>query len=65
MVSGEVPLVVSWLQPAEVPGSEDKERGVPVPKVVAPFIKVMVPPLGVPVPGATGRTVALSVTDWP
>jgi hypothetical protein len=63
--TGEVPLVVSWLQPCELAGSEDREKGVPVPKVVAPFMKVIVPPLGVPVPGATGRTVAVSATDWP
>ena len=36
---------------------------VPVPIVVAPSRKFTVP-VGVPVPGATGATVAVNVTDW-
>ena len=35
-----------------------------VPKVVAPSLKVTVP-VGVPVPGATGLTVAVKLTDCP
>ena len=35
-----------------------------MPKVVAPSRKVTVP-VGMPVIGATGLTVALNVTDWP
>ncbi len=37
---------------------------VPVPNVVAPSLNVTVP-VGVPVPGATALTVAVSVIDWP
>src|SRR5436189_134779 len=37
---------------------------VPVPKVVAPSLKVTVPE-GVPAPGALAVTVAVNVTDWP
>ena len=37
---------------------------VPVPKVVAPSLKVTVPD-GVPLPGATAVTFAVNVTDWP
>ena len=35
---------------------------VPVPRVVAPFLKVTVP-LAVPAPGETALTVAVNVTD--
>jgi hypothetical protein len=34
-----------------------------VPSVVAPSLKVITP-VGIPVPGATELTVAVSVTDW-
>ena len=37
---------------------------VPVPRVVAPFLKVTVP-LAVPAPGDAALTVAVKVTDWP
>lgn len=37
---------------------------VPVPRVVAPSLKVTVP-VGVPDPGDTAATVAVKVTDWP
>src|ERR1043166_3464338 len=37
---------------------------VPVPKVVAPSLKVTVP-VGVPLPGAGALTVAVKVTGWP
>jgi hypothetical protein len=37
---------------------------IPVPSVVLPSLKVTVP-VGVPDPGDTGLTVAVSVTDWP
>jgi hypothetical protein len=37
---------------------------VPIPRVVVPSLKVTVP-VGVPAPGDTGATVAVSVTDWP
>ena len=37
---------------------------VPVPSVVAPSLNVTVP-VGVPVPGGDGATVAVKVTDWP
>ena len=37
---------------------------VPVPRLVAPSEKVTVP-AGVPAPGATTVTVAVSVTGWP
>lgn len=40
------------------------ELSVPVPRVVAPSLKVTVP-AGVPAPGATADTVAVNVTDWP
>src|SRR5438132_13908929 len=33
--------------------------------VVAPSVKLTVPPVGVAVPGATGLTVAVKVTLWP
>jgi hypothetical protein len=36
----------------------------PVPKVVAPSLKVT-DPVGVPLPGETAETVAVNVTDWP
>jgi len=38
--------------------------GAPVPKVVAPSLKITVPE-GVPPPGATGLTAAVNVTDCP
>ena len=37
---------------------------VAVPSVVAPSLKVTLPE-GTPVPGATGATVAVTVTGWP
>jgi hypothetical protein len=37
---------------------------VAVPSVVDPSAKVTVP-VGVPAPGATAATVAVTVTDWP
>jgi len=37
---------------------------VPVPRVVAPSLKVTVP-VGVPEPGDAAATVAVKVTDWP
>jgi hypothetical protein len=37
---------------------------VPVPMMVEPFLKVIVP-LAVPAPGAVAATVAVKVTDWP
>src|SRR5947209_5611955 len=37
---------------------------VPVPRVVAPSLNVTLP-VGVPAPGATGETVAVTVTDCP
>jgi hypothetical protein len=37
---------------------------VAVPRLVAPSMKVTVP-VRVPLPGATGLTVAVKVTDWP
>ena len=37
---------------------------VPVPKVVAPSLKVTVPE-GVPTPGETAATVAVKMTGWP
>ena len=40
------------------------ELSVPVPKVAAPSLNVTVPP-GIPLPGATGLTVAVNVTGWP
>ena len=40
------------------------ELSVPVPKVAAPSLKVTIPS-GVPLPGATGLTVAVKVTDCP
>ena len=37
---------------------------VPVPRTVAPSLKVTVP-VGVPAPGLTAATVAVNVTAWP
>src|ERR1051326_6871402 len=49
------PLVLKVAEP---------ELNVPVPRVVAPSLKVTVP-VGVPLPGAVAVTVAVNVTDWP
>ena len=38
---------------------------VPVPREVAPFLKVTVSPLVVRLPSENGVNVAVSVTDWP
>jgi len=48
----------------DVPNVAFPELNAPVPKGVAPSMKVTVP-LGVPAPGATALTVAVNVTNWP
>jgi hypothetical protein len=58
--------VIEWeatLKPLVVKVAEP-ELNVPVPRVVAPSLKVTVPE-GVPLPGAVAVTVAVNVTDWP
>ena len=42
----------------------DPPDSVPVPKLV-PSAKNSTPPVGVPLPGGTGPTVAVYVTGWP
>src|SRR5438445_694456 len=51
--ASEVVVKVAW-----------PELRLPVPRVVAPSLKVTVP-VGVPAPGATALTVAVNVTGWP
>ena len=49
---------------ADVVNVASPPLSVPVPMGLPPSRKVTVP-VGVPVPGGTGETVAVKVTDWP
>ena len=57
---------MAWLPTAnaEVDKVALPEERLAIPKVEAPSRKVTVP-VGTPVPGAIGLTVAVTVTDWP
>jgi hypothetical protein len=59
-------VVRVWLPTAsaEVVNVACPPLSVPVPIGLPPSKKVIVP-VGVPVPGATGETVAVKATDWP
>ena len=61
--------MIEWGLPATVSAvvenvATPEPLRVPVPMVVAPSLKVTLP-VGVPVAGETGLTVAVNVTDWP